>query len=163
MDIVFKAPSIRALGDAILHGFTVPTTTVADLTTLVDKYSSNLPARPATLRHREHSKDIVLFTGTTGGFECDLLEHLLRDDNVMTVYAFNRQGPQVMAKQRERFRARGLDVELLDSGKFVMVEAELDVPGFAIPPELLDEVSQRRRLPSVALFFNSSLPRYGAL
>ncbi|KAI0740483.1 hypothetical protein C8Q76DRAFT_790931 [Earliella scabrosa] len=165
MDIVFKAPSIRALGDAILHGFTVPTTTVADLTTLVDKYSSNLPARPATLRHREHSKDVVLITGTTGGFGCDLLEHLLRDDNVMTVYAFNRQGPQVMAKQRERFRARGLDVELLDSGKFVMVEAELDVPGFAIPPERLDEIQS-----SVTLImhnawkvdYNLSLPSFVA-
>ena len=163
MDIVFKAPSIIALGDAILHGFEVPTTTVADLTTLVDKYSSKLPARPVTLRHRDQSKDVVLITGTTGGFGCDVLEHLLRDDNIVTVYAFNRKGPQVMAKQRERFHARGLDVELLDSGKFVMVEAELDVPGFAVPPELLDEVSQRWRLSSAKLSFNSSFPRYEAL
>ena len=83
----------------------------------------------------------MVITGTTGGFGCDILHHLLLDDEIGTVYAFNRRGSNALARQYARFRERGLDEGLLASDKFRMVEADLDVPGFGIAPAILDEVS----------------------
>ena len=84
----------------------------------------------------------MLITGTTGGFGCDTLEHLLRDGNVTRVYAFNRKGTKALDRQRAQFITRGLDVSLLDSPKFVMVEAVLHEPGFGIEEGLLEEIRQ---------------------
>ncbi|KAI0808043.1 acetyl-CoA synthetase-like protein [Fomes fomentarius] len=140
MDIVFKSPSIDALSDVILGGFPAGEPSTVDLLALADEYSSGLPPRPSTLRRREQGKDVVLITGTTRGFGCDVLEHLLRDETIETVYAFNRRNSEAMARQRDRFRERGLQVELLDLPKFRMVEVDLELPGFAIDPKLLDEI-----------------------
>ena len=114
--------------------------TADDLVRLAEKYSSNLPARPAALRSRASNKDVVLITGTTGGFGCDVLEHLLRDEQVERVYAFNRPGSQAMDRQLIRFRERDLDESLLSTSKFRMVEVVLHEPCFGLKPEQLDEV-----------------------
>ncbi len=82
----------------------------------------------------------MLITGTTGGFGCDTLEHLLRDENVVRVYAFNRKGTHALERQRAQFVARGLGTSLLDSPKFVMVEAALHEPDFGIEQTLRDEI-----------------------
>ena len=145
MNIVFQAPTITTLTNAILQAVhdspvTGTASTTEDLVRMAENYSANLPARPSQLLAREGTKEVVLITGTTGGFGCDILEHLLRDEQVGKVYAFNRPGTQAMERQRARFRERGLEEALLDSPKFKMVEAALDAPGFAISPELLQEV-----------------------
>ena len=156
MNIVFQAPSIEALTNAVLRAvheseFAAPGSSGSSPETLVrlaEEYSSNLPPRPAQLRQRESEKDVVLITGTTGGFGCDALEHLLRDERVAKVYAFNRAGSQAMERQRAQFRKRALKEGLLDSPKFTMVEASLDVAGFGVSPDLLEEVCRLRRLAS---------------
>lgn len=117
-----------------------PGSSAETLIKLAEEYSSNLPQRPTQLRPRQSTKDVVLITGTTGGLGCDVLEHLLRDENVAKVYAFNRAGTQATERQRTRFRAKALDEGLLSSPKFVMVEATLDVPEFGISSDLLEEV-----------------------
>ena len=58
------------------------------------------------------------------------------------VYAFNRKGTRASERQRARFRARGHDERLLDSSKFRMVEADLQLADFGIEPELRKEVQQ---------------------
>ena len=146
--IIYQAPSVSALTEAVLRilhstGAAYAPNTADDLVRLAEKYSSNLPARPAALRSRASDKDVVLITGTTGGFGCDVLEHLLRDEQVERVYAFNRPGSQAMDRQLIRFRERDLDESLLSTSKFRMVEAVLDVPGFGIEPQLLEEVPDR--------------------
>ncbi len=152
MNIVFKAPCVKALSHAVLgvvqNNTEPPTTSVApqDLIDLAEKYSSNLPPRPLHLRQRQQVKDTVLITGTTAGFGCDVLEHLLLDEAVEKVYAFNRPGPQVIERQRASFRQRGLDQTLLDSPKFRMVEAVLDLPDFGLEAAVLDEVRPTRRV-----------------
>ncbi|RPD58224.1 acetyl-CoA synthetase-like protein [Lentinus tigrinus ALCF2SS1-7] len=146
MNLVFKAPSINALSDTIygiLHNRSEPATTSVtpqDLVDLVEKYSSNLPPRPSPLRQREQTKDTILITGTTGGFGCDILEHLLLDEGVEKIYAFNRPGSQAMERQRASFRKRGLDETLLESPRFRMVDAVLDTPGFGLEATLLEEI-----------------------
>lgn len=149
MDLVFAAPTIAALARVVaatVHSSTDDSAlrdahTPADLWKYVEKYSANLPVRPANLVERRNGKDVVLITGTTGGFGCDTLEHLLKDENVEKVYAFNRKDSLAIDRQREQFKARGLDETLLDLSKFRMVEAVLDESGFGVEQEVLDEVS----------------------
>nr|VWP02499.1 M protein type 1 [Ganoderma boninense] len=145
-NIVFQAPTIEALTTAVLavvHNSSSASpggNTPQDLVRIAEEYASNLPARPAVLREREFGADVVLITGTTGGFGCDVLEHLLRDDSVGKVYAFNRRGTQALERQHARFRERGLDESLLSSTKFVMVEGALDAENFGLESALLDEI-----------------------
>ncbi|KAI0370655.1 acetyl-CoA synthetase-like protein [Pilatotrama ljubarskyi] len=147
-NIVFNAPTVASLATAVLSVLDGPESrgsvtarSPEELWEYVGKYSSDFPARPATLTERPNTtKDVVLITGTTGGFGCDTLEHLLRDESVERVYAFNRKGSNAVERQRAQFAARGLDARLLDSPKFTMVEAVVHEPGFGVDPELLDEI-----------------------
>ena len=161
-NLVFQAPSVTALANAILRVVddtedrSTETVTEEDLVQLVEKYSSNLPPRPPSLRPRSSGKDVVAITGTTGGFGCDILHHLLLDNEIGMVYAFNRRGSNVMDRQRARFRERGLDENLLESAKFRMVEAVLDVPGFGVETTLLHEVSRSLLNPPLSLPITSN-------
>lgn len=148
-NLVFQAPTVAGLTDVVyrvLHDADAAGTssrTPQDLWKYVEKYSANFPSRPASLVDRSASaKDVVLITGTTGGFGCDALEHLLRDESVERVYAFNRAGSNALERQHAQFRARGLDEALLSSPKFKLIEAVLHEPGFGVDPKLLDEVRQ---------------------
>ncbi|KAH9895845.1 acetyl-CoA synthetase-like protein [Cubamyces lactineus] len=147
MNLVFRAPTVSALANVVYNvvhdsdGAQETSPTPETLWKYVEKYSAQLPARPANLVDRPRaSKEVIVITGTTGGFGCDALEHLLHDENVEKVYAFNRKGTNALERQRGQFRARGLDESLLDKPKFKMVDAVLHEPGFGIDPELLDEI-----------------------
>ncbi len=145
MNLVFGAPTIAALA-ALVHGVVnsskeAESRAPEDLWRYVERYSADLPARPANLVERgPGQKDVVVITGTTGGFGCDALEHLLRDETVERVYAFNRKGADALERQRKQFVGRGLEGALLDSAKFRMVEAVLHEPGFGIGEGLLAEI-----------------------
>ena len=144
MNVVFQAPSILALTDAVLSTLSddsyVTTSTPEDLARLVERYSPDILSRPTSLSHREEAKDVVVVTGTTGGFGCDILEHLLRDDEIATVFAFNRKGTDALERQRSRFRERGHNAGLLDLPKFRMVEADLQAANFGLDGPLLEEI-----------------------
>ncbi|OSD00953.1 acetyl-CoA synthetase-like protein [Trametes coccinea BRFM310] len=149
MNVVFEAPTILALAQQLYITMFTADADVAHLSPpldpwkYVDKYSADLPQRPAKLVNRSTtSRDVILITGTTGGFGCDALAHLLRDETVGRVYAFNRRAPGAPERQRGEFRARGLDESLLDDPRFRMVEAVLHEPGFGLDPSLLAEVRQ---------------------
>ncbi|KAH9933970.1 acetyl-CoA synthetase-like protein [Epithele typhae] len=143
-NLVFSFPTIAALTNAVhaaISGPAVVTRKPEDLWTEVKRWAASLPARPKDLVPRpEETKDVVVITGTTGGFGCDALEHLLRDERVGRVYAFNRAGSRALARQHAQFLARGLDEALLTSGRFTMVEAKLHEPGFGIDAALLEEI-----------------------
>ncbi|KAI0758562.1 male sterility protein-domain-containing protein [Trametes elegans] len=170
MNLVFKAPTISALTNivhAVMNDVDADANvshTSHDLWKYVEEYSANFPLRPTDLVDRPASvKEVVLITGTTGGFGCDALEHLLRDDSIERVYAFNRKGSDADARQHAQFRARGLDEALLDTPKFRLVEAVLHEPDFGVTPELLDEV--RRSVKHILhnawkVDFNLSLPSF---
>ncbi|RPD79489.1 acetyl-CoA synthetase-like protein [Lentinus tigrinus ALCF2SS1-7] len=148
MDVVFQAPTIDELARVIMHALqgshdtdtAGSKTSSADLVRLAHQYVSSIPKRSHGLLRRDASKMVVLVTGTTGGFGSDVLEHLLLDDGVATVYAFNRKDSSALERQTARFRERGLQVSLLTSSKLRMIEADLSTPGFGIPPEILDEI-----------------------
>ena len=149
-NIVFAFPTISGLAHVVSNIITgagdadsvlANSRSPEDLWKYVEKYSANFPTRPPQLQERsKNANDVVLITGTTGGFGCDALEHLLSDEKVERVYAFNRVNSNAMERQRIQFRKRGLDEKLLDNGKLVMVEAALHEPGFGIDKALLEEV-----------------------
>lgn len=151
--MVYQTPTINGLVETILseiyHHHTPhrKTNRTEELLRKVDEYTSNFPARPASLLNgttRELTTiggDVVLVTGTTSGMGCDTLAHLLADESVARVYAFNRKLPNVAERQRTNFRERGLDEELLDSKKYRAVEGDASVPGWEIDPEMFEEVS----------------------
>ena len=146
MNVVYQSPTIASFTNAILGTISEASpgpssgSTVDDLIRLAERYSANLSPRPSTLTPRPPGKDVVLITGTTGGFGCDVLAHLLLDDDVATVYAFNRKQTGLSERQASRFRERGIEGELLSSPKLRLLEAELDQPGFGIDTSLLEEV-----------------------
>lgn len=150
MDLVFSAPTITALAagvHAIVRGLDVTVAhsdgsrTPQDLWRYVERFSAKFPPRLSNLVERpQGEKDVVVITGTTGGFGCDALEHLLRDESVQRVYAFNRRGTDALGRQRKQFAARGLDSTLLNSTKFRMVEAALHEPEFGIDAKLVEEI-----------------------
>ena len=146
MNLVFAFPTIaslaRAVSDIANGGLEAPARNRArELGAYVERYSADLPARPAQLVARASGeKDVVVITGTTRGFGCDALEHLLKDECVARVYAFNRKRSCAVERQRAEFVRRGLDVGLLDTRKFVMVEASLHEPGFGVEETLLEEI-----------------------
>ena len=149
-NIVFAFPTISGLAHVVSNIITgagdadsvlANSRSPEDLWKYVEKYSANFPTRPPQLQERsKNANDVVLITGTTGGFGCDALEHLLRDETVARVYAFNRKGTEAMERQRRQFGTRGLDEALLDSEKFVMVEAVLHERDFGLDAALLEEI-----------------------
>lgn len=147
INLVFQSPTVDGLAHAVLRALNSNPShypdavhTPEDLWKYVERYSADFPERPLDLVARPPGKDVVLITGTTGGFGCDTLEHLLRDENVGRVYAFNRKGTRALDRQRAQFVTRGLDTSLLDSPKFVMVEAALHERGFGIEHALREEI-----------------------
>ncbi|KAI0758633.1 hypothetical protein BD413DRAFT_488534, partial [Trametes elegans] len=169
MNLVFKAPTVSALTNivhAVMNDVDADANvshTPHDLWKYVEKYSANFPLRPTDLVDRPAlARKVVLITGMTGGFGCDVLEHL-RDDSIECVYTFNRKDSDAVARQHAQFRARGLDEALLDTPKFRLVEAGLHEPDFGVTPELLDEV--RRSVTHILhnawkVDFNLSLPSF---
>ncbi|KAI0749988.1 male sterility protein-domain-containing protein [Daedaleopsis nitida] len=131
--------TMAGLVEGIMHAKTA-TASPDILLKIAESHSADLPMRPAVLRPRPSAKDVVLVTGTTGNFGTDLLENLLRDDAIERVYAVNRRGSRAMERQEASFRDRGYDEDILHSGKFRMVEGNLDAPGFDIEPALLEEI-----------------------
>ena len=118
-NLVFAAPTMTTLAAAVYDAVSADgpsqSHTPADLWKYVEKYSANLPARPKDLVPRPAGKEVVVITGTTGGFGCDTSEHLLRDVTVGKVYAFNGAGSHAPQRQRAQFNARGSDETLFDS------------------------------------------------
>ncbi|KAH9943386.1 acetyl-CoA synthetase-like protein [Epithele typhae] len=122
INLIYQAPTIVALAEAVL-AIVNRTSTVSPFATAAADLE-----RLAEERRGDH--------GTTGGFGCDALEHLLLDESIAKVYAFGRQ----VDRQQQRFVERGLDVTLLGTPRFKAVEAVLEAPDFGIDPALLEEI-----------------------
>ncbi|KAF9561000.1 acetyl-CoA synthetase-like protein [Agrocybe pediades] len=117
---------------------------------LVDQHISNLPI-PAHAKDRDNvvtlpDGDIVLATGTTGALGAHLLTELVQAADVTRIYAVNRRSStanvqSLKDRQKEVLLHRGLNPDsILTSGKLVLVEADLSLPGLGINEELYEEI-----------------------
>ncbi|KAI0758559.1 hypothetical protein BD413DRAFT_675121 [Trametes elegans] len=142
MNLVFKAPTISTLTNIVhavmndVHAVANVSDTPHDLWKYVEEYSANFPFRPTDLVDRPPpAKEVVLITGTTGGFGCDSIER---------VYALNRKGSDALARQHASWTR--------NSGW------SKPWSGFDITPQLLEEI--RGLLTHIKVDFILSLPLF---
>lgn len=122
------------------------TARIAEMQALLTKYTADFPSRPAqTAASTGPTEAVVLVTGTTGWLGCYLLEALTRAPSVSRVYAVNRAdrgGRGLRERQGEALRDKGIDGNLLDVGKVVLVEADLTKKHFGLPEVDFREVGR---------------------
>lgn len=112
------------------------------LRSMIQKYDSYSTRKPILLEARTVAQERVLVTGTTGGLGSHLLATLLGNENIETVWALNR-GPRekVVARQRDAFEDKLLDVGLLESKKLLILGAELEEQSLGLDGPVYQEVS----------------------
>ena len=112
---------------------------IAEMRSFLAEYTADFPARPPqAVTSPAPSGMVVLVTGTTGSLGCHILETLARASSVSRVYAVNRAdrgGRGLLERQAEALRDKGIDAGLLDTGKVVLVEADLTKKHFGLPEE----------------------------
>jgi len=112
---------------------------VENMRKMVEKYSKNFP----TSKHpKSASSKTVLISGSTGTFGAHILQSLVLDPSVSKVYALIRSnGLDVGQRQKQAFAERGIDIAILnESGKVVLLEAELSDQRFGLATDVFEEV-----------------------
>ncbi|KAF9460912.1 acetyl-CoA synthetase-like protein [Collybia nuda] len=145
-NFVYHYPTIRSLaaylsklaagGDAEDGSMEVK---VQHMLEIVEKYTSQLPSPNISRPSNSTKKERVLLTGPTGALGSHILARLLASDAVDKVVALGRRaisGVPLHTRLVSDFRARGLDVSLLDvSSKLVLLEGDLVKENFALTAE----------------------------
>jgi hypothetical protein len=123
------------------------TNKVQEIMGMLDKYSS------FSVKHRDVTPlmlngiiqgDVVLLTGSTGGFGCNILAQLVASEAVAKIYAVNRpssQGAHLLSRQADALKKHGFNADALLHSKVVLVESDLTLPTLGMRPLLLEEVS----------------------
>lgn len=109
---------------------------------VVREYTRDFPTRvrsPTSTRVQDG--DVVLVTGSTGSLGCYLLTTLLLSPNVRRVYALNRQSRHGLKdRQRNALIERGLDGDIVDSNKLVLLIGDIAEPMMGLPLDVYTEV-----------------------
>ncbi|KAJ5162913.1 uncharacterized protein N7500_004743 [Penicillium coprophilum] len=110
---------------------------------LVEKYTSDLPAREIFLENGLHSPSTVILTGSTGSLGTYLLHSLLSSDSITKVYCLNRSDGE--SRQKKGFEEKGLHLNTNDwRDKVEFLQASFGEPRFGLNEskyeELLDSV-----------------------
>ncbi|KAF6743956.1 hypothetical protein DFP72DRAFT_1079255 [Ephemerocybe angulata] len=107
---------------------------------LVEKYSQSFPGHtPGGLTPR---KEAILLTGSTGGLGSYLLESLVLNPDISKVFVLNRPNGTLGSEERQlkSFRERGIDAAFLDFGKIRFLEGHLEVEGFGLDGDVIEEM-----------------------
>jgi hypothetical protein len=111
---------------------------------LLDKYSSfDVQHAHPTMSNGVAKGDVVLLTGSTGGFGCNILAQLVGLEAVTKIYAVNRAssyGIPLLNRQIDALRRHGFDAGGLLQSKVILVESDLTLPTLGINSELFEEV-----------------------
>ncbi|KAF7302847.1 Acetyl-CoA synthetase-like protein [Mycena kentingensis (nom. inval.)] len=151
MNLVYDHPSIEGIAQFLVSAARGSAnkeqqskSSAEEMRELVAKYTAMpFPVRRADAA--EATPTGVLVTGTTGALGSQLLAELLRADKG-TVYALNRFSFEATAtleeRQRATFENQGLDVQLLQSSKLRLLEADLALPDFGLGVDAFAEMRQ---------------------
>jgi len=158
--IIYNKPRVALLTQFLVSVIANPDEFVATtcraeaIELMISKYARGLSA-DLTLTSSGSSdisdsdEAVVLITGTTGNLGSQLLEALLRDGRVQTVYALNRRGQKSMVERHvARFTDKGLDIGLLSSDRVVFLEGESSQRNLGLDDKIYDEVRGMCRLPT---------------
>jgi thioester reductase-like protein len=111
--------------------------------TLVEKFTSDLPARGAKPQSGLHSPSTVILTGSTGSLGTYLLHTLLNSKGITKVYCLNRSPAE--SRQKKGFEEKGLHLDANDwTDKVEFLQVSFGEPRFGLSEskyqELLDSV-----------------------
>ena len=110
---------------------------------VVNTYTEGFPSASRSLATRSEDGDVILVTGTTGSLGCYLLATLLvLSPTVRRVYALNRAS-KIGLKDRQcmSLTDRGLDGDLVDCSKLVLLVGDITKPMMGLLPDVYTEVS----------------------
>ena len=109
---------------------------------VVNTYTEGFPSASRSLATRSEDGDVILVTGTTGSLGCYLLATLLVSPTVRRVYGLNRAS-KIGLKDRQRMSLtdRGLDGDLVDCSKLVLLIGDITKPMMGLLPDVYTEVS----------------------
>lgn len=150
---VYSHPSINKLSEFLVgviadpDTFALASNKVDAIESMITKYSTGLsepiPSGPSLKPIVEDA--VVLLTGSTGNLGAQLLESLLRDSRVKTVYTLDRpsSGTKTLRdRQAERFADKGLDLNLLNSPRLVALQGEASQANLGLDPTVYNEVRE---------------------
>ncbi|KAF7358663.1 Non-canonical non-ribosomal peptide synthetase FUB8 [Mycena sanguinolenta] len=146
-NLVYSFPTIAEMSTYLEHLVAGTGTGAVNIRTqmegLVTKYTAGLESAPIVASNVEEPA-IVLLTGSTGGLGSHMLELLLKDQRVKTIYAFNRPSTAGIHAERhlDMFKERGLNPSLLDSSKLVLVEGQTSEPNLGLDAALYEEIQK---------------------
>ncbi|PHH73465.1 hypothetical protein CDD82_5464 [Ophiocordyceps australis] len=105
---------------------------------LVEKYTRDLPPKPATAKPDplDHGQTVLL-TGTTGSLGAYMLDILCANPNVAKVVAMNRGADGGRSRQGPACESRGLS---LDMSKVEFLGVDLSQPHFGVDKAKYDEL-----------------------
>ncbi|KDQ07664.1 hypothetical protein BOTBODRAFT_139808 [Botryobasidium botryosum FD-172 SS1] len=108
---------------------------------MVTKYTSDFPIHNPTAL--APASEVVLLTGSTGSLGSAVLAHLVTLSSVSRIYAFNRKsrdGTSIRQRQLKSLESQGLNANIVDSPKVILVEGDTAAKDLGIPSELYDEI-----------------------
>jgi hypothetical protein len=147
--MVYEHPSILALATFACQfalsiaqdGHRKSANRVEEMLTMVKAYSQDFPKhRPSVATP---GKDVVMVTGTTGGFGSVLLAELVACNDVTRVFAVNRKDPSgtmLSDRQEAALERQGLNRAIATSPKVTLVEADLRRCDLGLPSDVLESV-----------------------
>jgi hypothetical protein len=122
---------------------------------MLDKYSSfGVQHASSSMTNGISKGDVVLLTGSTGGFGCNILAQLVGLEAVAKIYAVNRpstHGITLLNRQVDALQEHGFDANSLLESKVILVESDLTLPTLGISTALFEEVTSPFMRP--AFFF----------
>ncbi|KAJ7625710.1 hypothetical protein FB45DRAFT_922118, partial [Roridomyces roridus] len=150
-NIAYSHPSIQDLASAIVRlvrggdAAASESDSIDDhkaaVEAMIAKYNQGFdsPIPPTATRPRS-SDTVILLTGTTGALGSHILAMLLESASVQRVYAFNRRGrTPISERQNDAFVDRGLNTELLSSGKLAYLEGDTAKADLSLPANVWTE------------------------
>jgi Male sterility protein len=160
-NLIYQFPTVSSLASCVSKSVLGSVNTQAyveadriqEMLDKVDKYSSFRVQRTCPLIPNAVVKgDIVLLTGSTGGFGCNILAQLVISETVAKIYALNRpsfQGTPLSNRQADALQDHGFNPDALLNPKVVLVECDLTLPMLGISTSLLEEVVRILSLASI--------------
>ncbi|KAF9000304.1 hypothetical protein BDQ17DRAFT_1427303 [Cyathus striatus] len=151
-NIVYEYPTIHSLArylSEIVHEpekEQVSKSKVDIIEDMVAKYSTDLdkPIWQKTTSNLTKGGHVVLITGTTGNLGSQILEQLLRNEQIERVYALNRRSRSGSAFTRteQKFNDKGLDAKLLHLNKLVTLDGDAAQTNLGLPMDMYAELQQ---------------------
>jgi hypothetical protein len=165
-NVVFEHPTINGLA-TLLYSYldrqqnmvadkVSPTAHTQEMKAMVAKYTADIASRKNLTSRTVIKPAVILLTGTTGVLGSYLTEFLVNSPDVARVWALNREtsGTNLVDRQKEALRDRGISESIIQSEKLRLVEGDLVQPQFGLPDTVWKEVNITRRLASSELIIN---------